>query len=221
MNIQRYAWSAVVAAGLHSALLISFPPTRIVRPPQDPGLVLPPIPKEEIQMEVPDPSEPTSAKATGGPALPILPEPPPRPLTDPLTAVIPVVETSRIAPPTISHLPDRIGPEGPIGDGPVGPGPFSRLQDLDRVPRATVQMSPDYPATMRQSGEAGSVTVEFDVDTAGRVVRAEAVRYTNRAFAEPAVRAVLKWRFEPGKRLGRVVPFRMAIPIEFGLDGRN
>jgi len=61
------------------------------------------------------------------------------------------------------------------------------------------------------------VTVEFAVDTEGRVVRAEAVRYTHREFAEPAVRAVLKWRFEPGRRHGRVVPFRMAVPMEFGL----
>jgi TonB family protein len=71
---------------------------------------------------------------------------------------------------------------------------------------------------MRQSGETGSVMVEFEVDTLGRVIRAVAVRYTHREFVDPAVRAVLRWHFEPGKRHGKTVPFRMAVPIEFGLS---
>ncbi len=67
-------------------------------------------------------------------------------------------------------------------------------------------------------GIGGSVTVEFDVNTEGRVVRAEAVSFTHREFVEPAVRAVRRWRFEPGRRNNRVVPFRLVVPIEFGLD---
>jgi protein TonB len=98
----------------------------------------------------------------------------------------------------------------------VPSGPFTAIQ-LDRIPRATVQQPPDYPATMHQNGITGSVTVEFEVDTEGRVIRAEAIHYTHREFAGPAVREVLQWRFEPGKRNGRPVPFRMAIPIEFSL----
>ena len=80
---------------------------------------------------------------------------------------------------------------------------------LDSAPRAKVQPSPDYPARMRQDGIGGSVTVEFDVNTSGNVVR---------AAVEPALRAVRAWRFEPGRRDGRIVPFRMAVPIEFGIE---
>jgi protein TonB len=111
------------------------------------------------------------------------------------------------------------------GDGPGiengGPG-FAGAElvnvstDLDRIPRATVQPSPQYPEKMRKDGIVGSVTVEFDVDSSGRVYRAEATRYTNMSFVEPAVRAVLRWHFEPGRRHGRAVPFRMAVPVEFG-----
>ena len=81
-----------------------------------------------------------------------------------------------------------------------------------------MQIPPDYPYAMKQSGASGSVVVEFDVDTTGRVIRAEAISYTDREFAEPAMRAVRKWRFEPGRRNGKAVPFRMAVPIEFGIE---
>jgi hypothetical protein len=29
---------------------------------------------------------------------------------------------------------------------------------------------------------------------------------------------VLKWRFEPGRRNGVTVPFRMVVPVEFALE---
>ena len=99
-----------------------------------------------------------------------------------------------------------------------GPGSFPSVPDirsLDRVPRATVRPVPSYPDAMRKSGTSGSVTVEFVVDTTGRVVTAEAVRWTHREFVDPAVLAVLRWRFEPGTMNGRKVSFRMAVPIEF------
>ena len=86
------------------------------------------------------------------------------------------------------------------------------------MPRAKVQLPPDYPAAMRQSGVSGSVLVEFDVDREGRVTRAAAVRYTEREFVEPALRAVRKWRFEPGRRQGVAVAFRLVVPIEFGIE---
>jgi len=49
------------------------------------------------------------------------------------------------------------------------------------------------------------------------VYRAEARKFTHVGFVEPAVRAVLQWRFEPGRRNDRPVPFKMAVPVEFGL----
>ncbi|MBE36925.1 MAG: hypothetical protein CMI16_15450 [Opitutaceae bacterium] len=45
------------------------------------------------------------------------------------------------------------------------------------------------------------------------------INRTDRRFEEAALRAVSKWRFEPGRRHGRVVQFRMAVPIIFRLNG--
>ncbi len=218
MNIQRYKWPVLVAAGLHGALFLSFPHSAIVGSPSLVAKpVLPPLrdPDPIIQVENPDRKEDAlSAPVAGGPAVPDLPEAPP------VLADIPVFTT-----PVIEHtlsmvenksLTGYTGGNGIDLDG-LRRGTIPDVQDLDRVPRATVQPSPYYPPTLHQEGISGSVTVEFDVNIEGRVVRAEAVHCTRREFAEPAVRAVLKWRFEPGRRHGRAVPFHMAIPIEFGL----
>jgi len=223
MNISRYLLPASIAATLHVAFVLGFnhaaaPITRIIEVPLGP----PPVkPNTEEPVASPPEEKPTTTEAVrplaGGPVPPDI---------DPVTVLpkdgqFPIPDDARRPnkpAPEVKSIPVTIG-DG--GDGPLGPvtwtgGPVA-AGDLDRVPRATVQVSPDFPATMRQQGIAGTVTVEFAVDTEGRVVRAEAVRYTHREFAEPAVRAVLKWRFEPGRRHGRVVPFRMAVPMEFGL----
>ena len=61
----------------------------------------------------------------------------------------------------------------------------------------------------------GSVLVKFVVDPYGRVANAVVVSSTFPAFDEPALRAVLKWRFKPGTKNGVPAAFRMDIPIEF------
>ena len=35
------------------------------------------------------------------------------------------------------------------------------------------------------------------------------------AFEQPALQAVRRWRFEPGKRGGKPVSFKMRVPITF------
>jgi protein TonB len=45
------------------------------------------------------------------------------------------------------------------------------------------------------------------------------VRSSSHAFEEPTLRAIAKWRFEPGRRGGQIVRFRMQVPVVFKLDG--
>jgi protein TonB len=141
-------------------------------------------------------------------------------LTD-LFRIVPRESTTLV--PDVVKLP---GPEnigfGPNIGGPGGPGgPIGvpRAIDLDRAPRTIAQPSPDYPYALKHDGVDGSVTVEFIVGTDGRVISAEAVKWTRREFVDSAVKAVLRWRFEPGTMNGRKVRFRMAVPIEFNSAG--
>jgi protein TonB len=60
--------------------------------------------------------------------------------------------------------------------------------------------------------------VEFLVDESGRVNHPHVVSSSDRVFEEAAVRAVAKWQFEPGRRDGKIVRFRMTVPIVFRLS---
>ncbi|MEO5961553.1 MAG: energy transducer TonB, partial [Opitutaceae bacterium] len=64
---------------------------------------------------------------------------------------------------------------------------------------------------------AGEVLVNFMVDEAGRVSEARVVRSSDSVFEEPTLRAVSKWRFEPGRVHGDLVRFRMSVPVVFSL----
>ena len=221
MNIQNYILPVSIAATLHVALLLygvrepSRPKTIVVDisptpppKPEDPVLATPENPPDEEQ---------SVRSLSDAPAPPTNDEPPVTPKTTDIVmpATEPITSVTRnllVVPPVIGHG----GPETGDPASRVPHGLFSPIQ-LDRIPRATVQQPPDYPAAMQQEGVTGSATVEFDVDREGRVVRAEAVRCTRHEFAGPAVRAVLQWHFEPGRRDGRPVPFRMTVPIEFSL----
>jgi protein TonB len=216
MNIQRYKWPVIVAASLHGALLLYTPdhPSICLVPEAmaDPG---PKPPAIEVDMRVPaDLPEGGEASGTVSPLPPVQPEI--ALLANPQDFTIPAIEraTPDRAITDLKTLPS--GPIGPReGTGPIGTPRMVGIGDLDRVPRAMGQSAPEYPYSMRQAGITGSVTVEFVVGTDGTVLNAEAVRWTHREFVDPAVRAVLRWKFEPGTISGRKVRFRMAVPIEF------
>jgi periplasmic protein TonB len=223
MNIHKYLLPASIAATMHVALLWLMPEqlhTRIIAVPLVPEK--PPIP--DPVAEPPQDEEPKRdfedivKPMAGGPPPPVIPEI--TVLPDKTDITTPVTDNPKYPARELTSIPKTFGPgdiEAFGEHGPRGPGIFT-IGALDRVPRAKGQIPPDYPYAMKQTGAGGSVLVEFDVDTAGHVVRAEAISYTDREFVEPAVRAVRKWRFEPGRRNGKAVSFRMAVPIEFGIE---
>ncbi len=213
MNTERYVWPVIIAASLHGALLLSSSNRTVSPTVKEVPLVLPPLPPIEM---TPEETPVTAAGETAGGPTPLPPSLPDI-LTDlPKETVFTMPVTERIVSITpVTELPKTMGELGGPGGGPPGPPSVLNVTNLDHIPRAIVQPSPNYPDAMRHAGITGSVTVEFVVDTTGRVVRAEAVRWTHSEFVDPAVRAVLRWRFEPGTMNGRKVSFRMAVPIEF------
>lgn len=88
------------------------------------------------------------------------------------------------------------------------------LDDLDQRPRAIYQPGPAPTAETRRKG-AGRVYVLFLVDEQGRVEHPIVQKSTDPVFERPALQAVQKWKFEPGRRNGRPVRFRMRVPITF------
>lgn len=92
------------------------------------------------------------------------------------------------------------------------------IKNLDQQPQARVRTPPQYPFEMRRAGVTGEVTVDFIVDTNGDVQNAYALKSTQREFEQPAVAAVSKWKFKPGRKGGRNVNTHMQVPIVFTLN---
>jgi len=148
---------------------------------------------------------------------------------------------------TVPHIPEIPRPDGPRdlveftqervavnydGHGtkitglrvPGGEGDGSGLGDaavsvrlLDNPPRTRFQKEPLYPGSLKSSGITGTVWVEFMVDETGHVHEARVLKSTHAGFEGATLAAVSMWRFEPGKRKGAPVSFRMSLPVVFNL----
>ena len=211
---RRFALPLVLVLSAEFVLLLCLNQKGIAAPaPSIPPTVFPtPV---NIQEE-----EPVSSEEAGG--APAKPEPPlPSPLDPRLdrddARIAIELSPNPIAPPLNAIiLPGVPASQTPgRGNGPRVIG----VDQLDNTPRAVFQRPPNYPYQAKIDGLSGEVVVEFIVDYNGRVMNPHVVSSTNPAFEEPTLRAIGQWRFEPGRRQGTTVRFRMRMPVEFHLDG--
>ena len=222
MNNNRFTVPIAFAVALHATLLFGFHRSPAVRTVKSAAPVLP-APPERIEMteleKPPVRNEENEPPPKGSPHVD-------RPEIEDAPRILKPrdIEISTKPPMPRSPLKDSRfdtlppGFEGGVEGGLKfdGKGIISAM-GLDNPPNARVQVSPDYPFSARNEGLEGEVLVEFLVDESGRVSNPIVIRSTSRVFEEPSLRAVTKWRFEPGKRDGRIVRFRMAVPVMFRL----
>lgn len=86
-------------------------------------------------------------------------------------------------------------------------------------PKVISRVEPEYPFSLRLSGNKGDVVLEFVVDKDGEVRNPVIVKSSHPEFEAPAVEALLKWKFKPAVVKGRTVNTRMRLPIHFELRG--
>ncbi len=160
----------------------------------------------------------------------IEPPPPPPPMEEPEEPEEPPPAPPAIdaQPLDLSQLELTLNP----GDGGFGSGDFAinlagaagnnsevdaifSLSDLDQKPRVVYQPAPIYPQELARKNIQGTVYVLFIVDKTGRARDLRVQKSTHPAFNNPALKAVKQWKFEPGKRKGKPVQFRMRVPITF------
>lgn len=216
---RHFTLPIALAAALHGALLFAFTRSPVIPSPRPEkprsSVIVVPLHPPEPETVSEEELVPVPAKGKPAPAAPSGAEPPVVPV---LTA--PVMELPTFRPQAggdgfeVPRFPFGLpeGSESGIGVREVLPGSL-----LDNPPRARLQGAPFYPAEGRREGLSGEVLVEFVVDEEGRVAGTKAVNASHRMFEEPALRAVAKWRFEPGRRNGRIVRFRMLVPVVFSL----
>lgn len=208
-----------VAAGVHSLLFISGsnnppPPTRPLPPPNvtewDISELLPPEPPEERVSD-----EPASEKTPSEVAPPVS--------TELLTTMpnpddfIQKAKLEDLRPRPSSEI-SRIE----SGWETLGPATTSRTlvfdpRSLDNPPATRFQPAPGYPRDLRAIGSDGTATIVFSVDVNGTVFDAAVTHATHSSFGEEALRAVRRWRFEPGLKNGKRVAFRMVQTFAFTL----
>lgn len=88
------------------------------------------------------------------------------------------------------------------------------IADLDQKPRVIYQPGPALNKEVRQKAP-GTVYVIFVVDKQGRVQNPIVQKSSDPVFEKPALSAIKQWKFEPGKRNGQPVRFRMRVPFTF------
>ncbi len=205
--------------GAHALLLFGFVPSARPIPP----LIVEPPPPPPVEIRLVR-DEPKATPDTGEgerrekPATPVptLPEPPvaPKETIDIEMRRPPVVPLDYDGP-RLTSIPAEWAPAGEkIGSG--GP-PILPAHLLDNPPNARYRASPAYPFEARRTGLAGEVVVEFVVNERGEVVAPRVVRSSASVFDEPTLRAVARWKFEPGRKDGRPVSFRMSVPVVFNV----
>ncbi|MFA6289784.1 MAG: TonB family protein [Opitutaceae bacterium] len=183
-----------------------------------------PAPTVELMALPPVEPEPPDMVENTGDTAPDLADLAPPSLADTPSASIDSAFVQQIQPPP---PPGMTRPTGaitiPVGRPSAGPGAgglgnIFDLASLDQRPVVRYQSPPNYPIEMRRAGIAGEAVVMFIVDAQGNVRDAQAVRSSRSEFEEDAVKAVLKWKFRPGKKAGVAVNTRMQVPIGFSLS---
>lgn len=214
------AWlaaAAALSAGLHGALFygVSRPEARVAAAPKDEFVIrLTPMP-EIKDLEEPEPAASSEAPRENVALVPMQQDLPQLP--QPSDFVQKVNFESLLERPDFSDLKLAVIPPGIRAATQLAEkiGRIFNLEDLDRTPVPVLQPAPVYPHSMRREGIEATVTVEFVVDTDGRVLGATIVESTNRAFDEAAIAGVGRWKFRAGVRAGKKVNTRMRVPIVF------
>lgn len=218
--IRQLIIPGIIAAAAHATLLI--PPAREALPPADAATVTPiviDLPQQKEEPVAPDDPDRPPIDLT---EVKFVPEVQPtitmpnedNPFRDPipLTMPNPNLKGENLMSIPVNYITG--GAQNKIDPNKV----FFRLDQLDNRPRTIFQTAPEYPYTMKGQGISGEVTVNFTVDENGVVQDVRVVKSTHPEFEGPTIRAVSKWRFEPGRKNGKRVGFKMSVPVAFSLN---
>lgn len=81
------------------------------------------------------------------------------------------------------------------------------------------QVIPDYPRIAREAGVEGFVIVKVTIDEKGNVIAAEPVVASPAGvgFEEEAIKAIMKWKYEPARQRDVAIKVALAQRVDFVL----
>lgn len=111
-----------------------------------------------------------------------------------------------------------VGNDGGPGDGSASPRvPVYWISGEVSAPKLIHKMDPEYSEEARKAKVQGTVRMEIAVGEDGRVGEIRVTGPLGLGQDERAVEAVRRWRFRPGMRMGRPVPVRATVEVNFRL----
>jgi protein TonB len=115
-----------------------------------------------------------------------------------------------------------VAPEGEAGSGsPAGSGRAASDSTTVQpsVPLYELNPPPEYPMAARRRSLEGTVLLKVLVDESGQAAQVKVVRGSGHDLLDrSALDGVRKWRFTPGRRLGRPQPMWVQVPVRFQLN---
>lgn len=223
LRLRHWTMAAGLAIGLNGTVLflllhLSGPALK----PTPPSFQLP-VPLTGAAPAVP----PSSARAPEPPSENLLSLPDPPPLLSELKLPARIAEPPKVRPQDLQiDAVELMQTSLDILPLPVEiSGPALRIfgaDEVDQIPQALFQPSPEYPLRARRQNVTGLVTVEMVIGVDGRVQTLEIVEADPPGYFEESVRQTLsRWQFRPGVLNGKPVPTRVRQPVPFTLAGEN
>lgn len=118
--------------------------------------------------------------------------------------------------PSLGNVGDGINVDLTINSESLGTDDLIfEIDDVEEIPRAVRRVQPTYPAALKRKKVEGLVSLVFVINTDGMVVAPSVERSSHPEFEQPALDAIRRWKFTPGKRGGEPVKVRVRLPLQF------
>jgi len=128
------------------------------------------------------------------------------------------LKTWQIEPPTTQGNPTNISVSFALKlEEQIEKEEIFELSQLSIPPKPIRQDEPIYPSELIRQKVTGGAVIEFVVLEDGSTDRVRAKESTHPEFADAAIKAVKKWKFQPGIADGKAVKTRVFIRIPFDI----
>ena len=107
---------------------------------------------------------------------------------------------------------------GMIAEGALEDVAIFDIADLDQRPQPIARVAPRHPTELLKAKIEGNVVLLFILDENGHVQHPRVESSSRSEFAQPALKAVTRWRFKPGTRDGQPVRTYIRQQIHFRLN---
>lgn len=195
---------AFMGIGVAALLFLAIPLTQIFTEYEK-------APKEINSLEVAPPAPPPPIEEPPPPPEPEQEEPPPELDTPPPPISLEALEMS-LNPGTGGSLAgDFALPGFDVNQKELGGLEIFDVGDVDEKPQPKKQPLPRFPGSAKSSDY---IVVGFVIDAQGRTTEIEILESSDRSLDRPAIDAVRKWIFTPGKKDNRTVLTRTRVRLQ-------